>query len=121
MLAYPLPEAEALLDDKLQVAQGSLANCQEDLDFLREQITVCYSWYDFLHVAFLLMRFRPWRLLLHEFTIGTWASDEKRIQKKEIPRTTERLSRKIEYKSPKNKQTVKSGVGSNTQASVDLN
>ncbi|CZT23316.1 related to prefoldin subunit 3 [Ramularia collo-cygni] len=39
MLAYPLPEAEALLDEKLQVAQGSLANCQEDLDFLREQIT----------------------------------------------------------------------------------
>lgn len=41
MLSYPLPEAEALLDDKLQVAQASLANCQEDLDFLREQITVC--------------------------------------------------------------------------------
>lgn len=43
MLSYPLPEAETLLDDKLQVAQASLANCQEDLDFLREQITVCSS------------------------------------------------------------------------------
>lgn len=41
MLAYPLPEAETLLEDKLQVAQASLANCQDDLDFLREQITVC--------------------------------------------------------------------------------
>jgi hypothetical protein len=41
MLAYTLDEAEALLSDKLDAAQSSLANCQEDLDFLREQITVC--------------------------------------------------------------------------------
>jgi len=40
MLAYPLPEAETLLDSKLEAAQSSLANCEEDLDFLREQITV---------------------------------------------------------------------------------
>jgi len=40
MLSYPLPEAEGLLDSKLEAAQSSLANCDEDLDFLREQITV---------------------------------------------------------------------------------
>ena len=40
MLAYPLPEAEELLESKLSAAQSSLATCEEDLDFLREQITV---------------------------------------------------------------------------------
>ncbi|KAK5125169.1 peptide chain release factor 1 [Meristemomyces frigidus] len=39
MLAYPIPEAETLLESKLDAAQSSLANCDEDLDFLREQIT----------------------------------------------------------------------------------
>ena len=40
MLSYPLPEATELLDSKLSAAQASLENCDEDLDFLREQITV---------------------------------------------------------------------------------
>ena len=40
MLSYPLDEAEQMLDTKLQAAKASLANCEEDLDFLREQITV---------------------------------------------------------------------------------
>lgn len=40
MLAYPLKEAETLLESKLEAAKASLANCEEDLDFLREQITV---------------------------------------------------------------------------------
>ncbi len=40
MLSYPLPEAETLLQSKLEAAQLSLENCDEDLDFLREQITV---------------------------------------------------------------------------------
>jgi len=39
MLAYPIGEAEALLEEKLQAAQTSLGNCEEDLEFLREQIT----------------------------------------------------------------------------------
>ncbi|KAF2459433.1 Prefoldin subunit-domain-containing protein [Lineolata rhizophorae] len=39
MLSYPLPEAETLLISKLETAQRSLANCEEDLDFLREQVT----------------------------------------------------------------------------------
>ncbi|KAK4032755.1 Prefoldin subunit-domain-containing protein [Parachaetomium inaequale] len=39
MLSYPIDEAETLLDSKLQAAKLSLSNCEEDLDFLREQIT----------------------------------------------------------------------------------
>ncbi len=39
MLAYPIDEAETLLETKLSSAQQTLANCEEDLDFLREQIT----------------------------------------------------------------------------------
>ncbi|EOA89648.1 peptide chain release factor 1 [Exserohilum turcicum] len=39
MLAYPLPEAEELLQSKLSTAKHSLSTCEEDLDFLREQIT----------------------------------------------------------------------------------
>lgn len=40
MLSYPVLEAETLLESKLSTAQQSLDNCEEDLDFLREQITV---------------------------------------------------------------------------------
>jgi hypothetical protein len=40
MLAYPIPEAEDLLQSKLSTAKTSLSNCEEDMDFLREQITV---------------------------------------------------------------------------------
>ncbi|KAJ6092537.1 hypothetical protein N7486_007826 [Penicillium sp. IBT 16267x] len=39
MLAYPLEEAEVMLKEKLSAAESSLANCDEDLEFLREQIT----------------------------------------------------------------------------------
>ena len=39
MLSYPLDEALSLLDSKLSAAQTSLDNCEEDLDFLREQVT----------------------------------------------------------------------------------
>jgi len=39
MLAYPIPEAEDLLQGKLDAAKLTLTNCEEDLDFLREQIT----------------------------------------------------------------------------------
>lgn len=41
MLSYPIDEAETLLSSKLSTAKTSLSNCEEDLDFLREQITVC--------------------------------------------------------------------------------
>ncbi|KAK4166579.1 prefoldin subunit 3 [Cladorrhinum sp. PSN259] len=39
MLSYPIGEAEELLESKLGAAKQSLKNCEEDLDFLREQIT----------------------------------------------------------------------------------
>ncbi|KAF2155212.1 Prefoldin, subunit 3 [Myriangium duriaei CBS 260.36] len=39
MLAYPVEEAETLLKEKLEAAKTSMSNCEEDLDFLREQIT----------------------------------------------------------------------------------
>ncbi|KAI9707123.1 MAG: peptide chain release factor 1 [Candelina mexicana] len=39
MLSYPLPEAETLLESKLETAEQNMSNCEEDLDFLREQIT----------------------------------------------------------------------------------
>jgi len=42
MLSYPLTEAEELLGSKLEAAQFSLANCEEDLNFLREQVTVSF-------------------------------------------------------------------------------
>lgn len=41
MLSYSVNEAEELLSSKLSTAKTSLSNCEEDLDFLREQITVC--------------------------------------------------------------------------------
>ena len=40
MLAYPIDEAESLLEGKLTAAQTSLEHCEEDIDFLRDQITV---------------------------------------------------------------------------------
>jgi prefoldin subunit 5 len=39
MLAYPIPEAEQLLKSKLDTAKRSLETCEEDMEFLREQIT----------------------------------------------------------------------------------
>ncbi|CAL9728821.1 prefoldin subunit 3 [Monosporozyma unispora] len=39
MLEYPIPEAITLLQAKLDDSQSSLHNCQEDLEFLRENIT----------------------------------------------------------------------------------
>ncbi|CAG8972850.1 hypothetical protein HYALB_00001269 [Hymenoscyphus albidus] len=39
MLSYPINEAEELLTTRLATAKQNLKNCEEDLDFLREQIT----------------------------------------------------------------------------------
>ncbi|KAK9464431.1 Prefoldin subunit-domain-containing protein [Lipomyces arxii] len=39
MLEYPIPEAVELLQTKLKAAKDSLAICEEDLEFLRENIT----------------------------------------------------------------------------------
>lgn len=43
MLAYPVSEAEEMLGSKLDAARDTLDACEEDLDFLREQITVRFS------------------------------------------------------------------------------
>lgn len=40
MLSYPIEEAEELLKSKLNAAKTSMSNCEDDLDFIREQITV---------------------------------------------------------------------------------
>lgn len=40
MLEYPFDEAISLLTSKLSGAEKSLASSKEDLDFLREQITI---------------------------------------------------------------------------------
>ncbi|EKM52463.1 uncharacterized protein PHACADRAFT_164399 [Phanerochaete carnosa HHB-10118-sp] len=40
MLSYKIPQAIALLKSKLEGAESNLANVIEDLEFLREQITV---------------------------------------------------------------------------------
>jgi len=40
MLAYPTDEAEIMLVEKLSSAKIAAVACDEDLDFLREQITV---------------------------------------------------------------------------------
>ncbi|KAL4872369.1 hypothetical protein BDV12DRAFT_193466 [Aspergillus spectabilis] len=39
MLAYPIGEAKGMLGEKLEAAEVSLRHCEEDLEFLREQIT----------------------------------------------------------------------------------
>ena len=39
MLSYPLAAAEELLQARLEAARRNLTNCEEDMDFLREQIT----------------------------------------------------------------------------------
>ena len=51
MLSYTQDEAIALLSSKLAAAKQNLANATEDLEFLREQVTVmevntarCYNW-----------------------------------------------------------------------------
>ena len=81
MLSYPLAEAQTLLDNKLDAAKQSMANCEEDLDFLREQITVrghyglrlrCY--HEFGQLAD-MSPFRPWKWPQHESTTGMWASE----------------------------------------------
>lgn len=40
MLSYKIPKAIELLQSKLEAAQTSLSNTTEDLEFIREQITV---------------------------------------------------------------------------------
>lgn len=92
MLAYPIGEAETMLTEKLSTAELSLANCDEDLEFLREQITVCISSFPFIsHSLYIrcsgalelymcgsvLTGRRRWRLLPLVCITGTSCSVEK--------------------------------------------
>ena len=40
MLSYKIPEAVTLLKSKLEIAQTMLGSTIEDLEFLREQLTI---------------------------------------------------------------------------------
>lgn len=82
MLSYPISEAEELLESKLSTAKTSLSNCEEDLDFLREQITVYAAAFDALHRYRLMTTSRLWRSRRPEFTIGRWCKSEKTGQGK---------------------------------------
>lgn len=70
MLAYPIDEAETLLSTKLKAAKTSLSNCEEDLDFLREQITVSSHGIQAVSETVVLICPRLWRWRLHECTTG---------------------------------------------------
>lgn len=45
MLSYPISDAEALLREKLEAARAALGGCEEDVEFLREQVTVRPSFF----------------------------------------------------------------------------
>ena len=80
MLAYPIPEAEELLQSKLSTAKHSLSTCEEDLDFLREQITVRRGSTAAPHFLrrCILTRYRRLRWPLRECITGMWRNVEKR-------------------------------------------
>jgi hypothetical protein len=98
MLAYPIPEAEQLLESKFTAAQESLDNCEEDLDFLREQITVCF--WRTLGIAapdeMLIDMYRHLRLRRQGCTTGMLLCVEKRKSKVILLRwKMERLRRRM--------------------------
>ena len=51
MLSYPIDDAETLLESKLDAAKSGLTNCEDDLDFLREQITVRRRRYEYMRTC----------------------------------------------------------------------
>ena len=69
MLSYPIPEAEELLTNKLSAAQQSLSNCEEDLDFLREQVTVRFGPNETSTKAALVLKSRFVELLAFPFLL----------------------------------------------------
>jgi DNA-binding transcriptional regulator YiaG len=60
MLLYPLSEAITLLAQKLAVANKSLENTQEDLEFLREQVTVMEVNFARVHNVSLVASMERW-------------------------------------------------------------
>lgn len=85
MLSYPIDEAEELLTTRLATAKQNLSNCEEDLDFLREQITVSSEGgvlRFFFTGSWILIIFRRWKLLRHECIIGMLQWEGRRSQNK---------------------------------------
>ena len=72
MLSYPIDEAGELLVGKLGTAKTSLSNCEEDLDFLREQITVRPPPSPAAYEIHKLTGRRRWRSRSRGYITGTW-------------------------------------------------
>src|SRR4051794_4987509 len=81
MLSYPIDEAEELLTSKLKAAKTSLSNCEEDLDFLREQITVGHTPLQ-PGLFFKLIGTRLWRLPLRESITGMSCKSARKRRKR---------------------------------------
>lgn len=90
MLSYPIVEAETLLESKLAVAQENQANCEEDLDFLREQITVTYICGVFCVFEYADTAFRRWRWRRQGFITGTSCRNGKKRRNREKMRMRRR-------------------------------
>lgn len=90
MLAYPMDEAETLLAERLSKAQKSLEDCEEDAEFLREQITVSMSCPALWIVSHSHRPFRPWRLQLLGCTTGTSCRSVRRRARRRAERRTTR-------------------------------
>lgn len=105
MLSYPIDEAQALLESKLKAAKTSLSNCEEDLDFIREQITVrntrdssplfwkqTLTWW---------CAARRWRWLRRAYITGRLCKSGKKRRKRKIQKLLR--SRKKSHRQDKNK------------------
>ena len=83
MLSYSIEEAEELLTTKLKAAKTSLSYCEEDLEFLREQITVSQGNVVWRMLCRLLMFVcRLWRWQSRGCTTGMWYKREKKRTRK---------------------------------------
>lgn len=101
MLAYPIGEAEEMLQEKLSAAQLSLSNCEEDQEFLREQITVCplHPTTPFVIIWVGIDDYRPWRLRLLACTTGMLCKGEKIRQMEKVMITLKsRVVRLVYYR-----------------------
>jgi hypothetical protein len=111
MLSYPIDEAEVLLDTKLKAAKLSLSNCEEDMDFLREQITVIHlrgPVYPF-HAS--LTKYRLWRWLLPGYTTGMLCTNARRRRK----RRSKKGKTRIQEPESRGTRCTPSRVASKTQ------
>lgn len=93
MLAYPTDEAETLLVERLGKAKKSLEDCEEDAEFLREQITVSSRFghcYKKKRLPILTPCTRPWRWQRPGCTIGTSCRSARRRARRIAKRRTTR-------------------------------